>query len=577
MSQKSRLSFSITTVFLFVFMCACDEQAKPGTVQIDSEPPDKEVVELPEPLVEDGNDTRFTLTGLKAVEEKFFKINDDIVFTGLEKQLKTDEFLQEVMLRIRVHCVVNENKVLIREVTRNLSHAIPLIELLPVEALLPQEGETLPSCGFSFKAEHAGGAAHHFELPVLPVQNYKTGTFIQLLNVKEGKVDKLFPYVFMDQVSDYWIDAGNKEPVDNLHLICSDFSLNLPIRFQQFVPFSVFRFYQLFKEEEKMQNISSPHQLCRIFGYKKDTLVGVSPIFNLLYPPPRLHVKIDTDVLLDGKTEWEDAGDEFYRLIINDEKWIDVAMYTYVIENPYQHPVHILFHHSDEVTELSHGLYQLYHSLSNGQNFYERDPSALKLGKIQMLEGTVNIQPLESPVIINQYENEGFLATLHPQSQIQVPVVLSSEYSAFCDMDDRDKGAYWMGAIIRFPDLGIYQLNNPNIDSIPLEKNIIYKLDTKAGESFNILPDYVLESRSVSESRYLWFREGSCSVGKIGMIKAVSKDVMIEMRRSTNKARIRWVPTTPISQAQFNKGNRVVRQLVLRDIEANKGPSSTNK
>ena len=257
-------------------LTACGEE---GAIQNQDSAPNKNKpapapkVAIPEPDI-GTNGSRFKLTNLSAVKEKFLQLNDDIVFNGLAEQMQTQSFLQDVSLKIKTHCIFNKKKVLIKEFSRALSPSIPLIELLSQEALSQQGKDYVPACGFSFKAEHKSGAAHHFELPVLPIVDYQEERFIRVLDSK-GAVKQSFPYVSMNNITEYQIDMGIEEPIDKLSLVCDDFSIPLNIRPQRFIPLTVFPFENL--TEEQMQNVKykKPIQQCRIFGYKKSIMAGV--------------------------------------------------------------------------------------------------------------------------------------------------------------------------------------------------------------------------------------------------------------------------------------------------------------
>ena len=361
----------IKSYFIFIvlfinilFTLACGK--KTNQMQEDSQkgnettPP--ATVTLPEPDV-GTNGSRFKLTELATAEKKIFQINDTILFTGLEEQMQKQEFLKEVELKVKLHCIFDTKKVLIKEFKRDLQSAIPLIELLSQEALLPQKSN-YPSCGFSFKAEHKGGAAHHFEIPPLPIVDYDSHRFIQLLN-SSGKIDKPTNYVFINELHHYWVDTGEQESMNDLHLVCSDFSLSLPLHPQQFIPFFAFSFDNLEKDILEKINKENPNQLCRIFGYNKETLVGISSVFHLMYPQPALRVKID-----DGLFKKKEQSFFFSIMEPNGRKVKeprpDFDLYTYSIKNPHPYPVYILIENYKE-RDLELQYYGLYHR--SGKSF----------------------------------------------------------------------------------------------------------------------------------------------------------------------------------------------------------------
>ncbi|MYE07132.1 MAG: hypothetical protein F4X95_00010 [Oligoflexia bacterium] len=530
-------------IILFIsvlFALAC--QNRGSQMQQDSErgkktnPPS---VTLPEPDV-GTNGSRFKLTELAAAEKKIFQINDTIVFTGLEEQMKKQEFLKEVKLRVKLHCIFDMEQVLIKEFTRELQASIPLIELLSQEALLPQKSN-YPSCGFSFKAEHKGGAAHHFELPPLPIVDYDSPRFIQLWD-SLGKIDDSFNYVFIDELSRYWLDTGEQEPMNDLQLVCSDFSLSLPIRPQQFIPFSAFSFDSL--EESILEKVhkENPVQLCRIFGYKASTLVGVSSVFHLMYPQPSLRVDIDDDLFKNKEQSFYFAIMEPDGIKVKEPR-PDFPIYTYSINNPHSYPVHILIENYEE-RELNLQYYGLYHRA--GRSFYSRTKELFSLGSIY----TVNGQSAQNKT------EKGTIIKLEPKSEISFSALLTEPFW-LCRNSRDGTLTHWLGTVVLFPDLKIYQLISDQTEAIPLSQNIMYELDTEAGKHFNILTDYLKQSGWKNKFRNIFFRRGLCD----GKIIAQSKDPIIELYTPPG-TKLRWIDFTPVYQGHFNNTDSFISKRV---------------
>ena len=283
--NKSSQHFSrFFFLFLFVIcLSACsqsdeeDEQEGPKT--------DNVRVELPEPIIEgltdEGRVFRFKLTQLSVVKKKVFRINDSIVFTSLEEQIKQNKALKEVQLKIKTNCVLNSGDVVIKNFTRPLSSSIPIIELMTSEILFA-DVRGITSCGFSFKAEHKSGSAHHFEIPHLPILDFHLERFIKVLHLSDNK-EQSSQYISLKNKADYLIDAGAEKPIDHLKMVCSDFTLELPMRPQQFIPFSVLPFYELEEKIKRRFNTERRYRpLCRLFGYVNNILVAASYFFSLV-------------------------------------------------------------------------------------------------------------------------------------------------------------------------------------------------------------------------------------------------------------------------------------------------------
>ncbi|MDE0119890.1 MAG: hypothetical protein OXM55_07790 [Bdellovibrionales bacterium] len=540
MKLSSMNSYPIFIILFISVLCtlACNNrgshQEQNSQRESQAAPP---TVTLPEPGV-GTNGSRFKLTELAAAEKKIFQINDTIVFTGLEEQMKKQKFLKEVQLRVKLHCIFDTKKVLIKEFTRELQTSIPLIELLSQEALLPQESN-YPSCGFSFKAEHKGGAAHHFEIPPLPIVDYDKHRFIQLLD-SSGKIKDPFNYIFINELSRYWMDTGEQEPMNDLKLTCSDFSLSLPIRPQQFIPLSAFSFDSLEESIWEKVNKENPVQLCRIFGYKADTLVGVSSVFHLMYPQPSLRVGIDDDLFKNKEPSF------YFAIMEPDGKKVkeprpDFPIYTYSIKNPQPYPVHILIENYKE-RELYLRYYGLYHR--EGKSFYSKTEELFSLGSIYTVKG----QSAQNKTKM------GTVITLEPKSEISFSALITEPFW-LCSNSRDGTLTHWLGTVVKFPDLRIYQLLSDQIETIPLSKNIMYELDTQADEHFDILTDY-LKKNSREKFRNIFFRKGLCS----GTIIAKSKDPIIELYGP--KPRLRWIDFTPVYPGHFNNTDSSISKIL---------------
>ncbi len=531
-----------------LFLPACNKKSEgpPGSQIHDSQP---NTVTLPEPSIQ-GETARFQLTKLAAVQERFLKLNDNIVFTGLEKkQLEDKSSFKDVNLHIKTHCILNQKKVVIREFNKPLQESIPLIELLPKEVLLYQVNT--PSCGFSFKAQNKEGSAHHFELPQLPIINHTANRFIELFN-SSGKIKEPFLYVFMNKISDYWLDTGTQEQIDAVNLICDDFSLSLSIRPQQFIPFSAFPLNELNTQIKQKVTQSNHQQQCRIFGYKKNILTGVSSVFHLLYPQPPLHVKIE-----DSLFEHEEKQQSFYFEIMqadgrHKEDRPDIPLYSYVIENPHPYPVYILIeNYKKRKEELLLNFYGLYYK--TGESFYVWHDDIMQLSGVQLIKGE-NIQ-------IHTIE-EGHLIKLTPRSRIRFTVILNERFRLCSTVRNK---SHWLGAVIRFPDLKIYQLVSDQVNPVLMSQNILHQLDTHSGESFNILTDYLTGDLARNTFSHVWFRQGICD----GTIVADTIDPVIELYRNfkVRPLKIRWIEFTSLIERDYLRTNQAIGSTV---IELNK-------
>lgn len=523
-------------------MCACGRM---GDKNLHINNQGKDGIGLPEPSIGD-QAPRFKLTQLAAVHEKFFTINDSIVFTGLREQMKKKKSLKDVKLKVKSHCILNKETVLIRNFNKKLDQSIPLIELLPEEVLLYQ-GDSYPSCGFSFKAENKEGAAHHFELPQLPIMDYKKSRFIQFFS-SSRKIDESFPYIIMDSMSDYWLDTGKQEPIDNLNLVCSDFSLSLQMRPQQLLPFSFFPFDHL-GEKLKKAIKKRPIQTCRIFGYVDKILVGVSYMFHLRYSAPSLYVSIKDDF-------FEDKESSFYFAFRKPngerekKKRPDVPLYSYSINNPHPYPVYILIENYSKRKggELLLDFYGLYYSQKG--SFYILHDDSFYLDSVKILRGQA----------AQKETKVGTFIKMESGSKVAFSVVLKKTFGLCTSKNREGDKIHWLGGIVRYPDLKIYQLVSDKVESVPLMQNIWQQFDTRPGKGFSILTNYLINKKAVSTFKHLWFRQGICR----GKIVADTNDHLIELYRDGSRVKTRWIESTPVHYHQYKQTDSTLGFLINR-------------
>lgn len=534
-------------IFLFFILLSACGGTGDKDLRIDSQKGNG--IGIPEPSIVDQT-TRFKLTKLAAVHEKFLTVNDNIVFTDLKEQMKEHKSLTEVKLKVKSHCLLNKERVLIREFTKELVPSIPLIELLPEEVLL-YEGDNYPSCGFSFKAENKAGSAHHFELPQLPIMGYRENRFIKFFSSYQ-KINESFPYISMDSIDDYYMDLGEQKPIDNLSLICSDFDLSLPIRPQQFIPFSAFLFDQLEEKLQKKIKKQRPIQTCRIFGYVDKTLTGVSYIFYLRYSAPYLFVSIEDD-LFEGK-----ESSFYFEFMQSDGKGDkknrqNIPLYSYSIRNSHPYPVYILIENyskrKGKRRELLLDFYGLYYNSQIG-GFYSSHEDEFYLGSIKTLRGQTAQEKTEMGTVIK----------LESQSEIAFSVILKKSFGLCRTRKSVNEQTYWLGGIVKYPDLKIYQLVSDKVESIPLAQNIWQQLDTKAGRGFSILTNYLTDGAEREKFDHLWFKQGICS----RKIVADTNDPIIELYRSGSRVKTRWIDFTPVQQNQYRQTKIILGILTNR-------------
>ena len=572
MILKIKPSFfvSITTYLLLSLgMLSCHKpssipETTPPTTPEEDKPTEPKVLELPEPTV--GTPVRFKLTKLSTANHKALKLNDNIVFTGLE-----DTSTNGVSITVKSHCIISEKQVIIKEYKRRMTNKIPLIEILPKEVLL-HKGVNLPSCGFSFKAKNQAGSAHHFELPQLPIENHLKTHALEIKKESKTHTDPFFN-IFMKDIALYNLNKGVDNKISTLKLICDDFELPLDIFLnQQFVPLSAFPYDDLSQEIQDKVYKENPVQMCRILGYKALTakeeensarqkiLEGVSTFFKLVFPIKPFIIHQKQHMQSDGETH------AFFKLLSREYKWqtelnikrinkkldnkIDREpnlFYIVVIKNTRSYPVPF-FIKTPEATVQNSSANSKTPSIKviqgagiiNTYNMYyiENSNSSYNIYKASQAHYAVQVRSIKKGISITKTE-EGEVILLNPSGELHLSILLKTapdmcEHHIASQQVITTHKLHWLGFLFKYPELNIFELANQNITAMPLKWNIVQKLNTTSfpettllswnttsslkdtnspldSHSFLIVPRKNLESiNETSFPNYLWLLEGDC-------------------------------------------------------------------
>ena len=491
---SSLYQISSTGVFILLLI-ACKDGPNPptntaniGSTQ-ETPSPSPKPVELPEPSLgipgTQGSQTtsRFKLTELSAVSNPSINIKEDIIFSGIQNKFQVP--FDEISLKVKSHCIFNtvegKEQVLIRNYERKLTPSIPIIEILPAKVLL-HKGIGYPACGFSFKAENKAGSAHHFEWPQLPIVDYKDGRSFSVIHDKSvlpslERSKEPFLHVFAEHITDYTLNTGSENRIQNLQLICDDFSLSLSLNQQQFIPFIAFPFDSV--SQETMEDIHNfnPYQDCRLFGYSNKTLVGVSTSFKLVYSALR-----PVEIIKRNNPDFEFDGDVFYAQLLNSNKGLKkslngLQLYSMEIFNHNQYPVYIFIkaQKAKQAKVQSYSFYQLGtrdrpgNPIFDKYSHYTDDVVSVSLDTPKIKKGEV---------VIKETQN-GTLITMQAHAWIQLSVVLY-EVPDICYVTKKAEDYHfikWLGTLFKYPAFDIVQLVS---DQLPptSNQNIVQKLDT---------------------------------------------------------------------------------------------------
>ena len=484
----------IKIIFFNLFILSCH----PKNNNIDSQN-----FSVPEPVVSDQlsinnqENTRFKLTDISVMKKPSLKINDSIIFSGIENTEQNKKRFNKVQLTIRTHCLIDNQQVIIKDFKRKLRPAIPIIELLPEEVLLAQN---IPSCGFSFQAENPSGAIHHFEVPQLPITEHRSDRFITIIDELKTDNKNKNPYLFVNKRNDYSVNTGHETAMDILNLRCKNLSDSVSLRSEQWLPFSAF--------SNKLDNEiidRNPYQQCRVLGYNEDTLVATSRVFYLVYPHQPPYVSIDT---IDYNP------DNFYGYVMGEKeekkrKDVEIDMYSYQINNPHSYPVTLWINYQ---SGMDLDLYSLYQEVNyNGMDYTESDKMYLPFYVSDDFNINLRNIIVEQGHAIIENTDDGLLLKLQPHTKVKIPVFINE--SSLCKKAKTGDKIRWLGAIYTPPqDLKVYALDtrDESFSESKIELSI-----SRSNRTITLLTTGLEKQNNSNDttpvlSNNLWFMESSC-------------------------------------------------------------------
>ena len=497
------------------------------------------ILELPEPSV--GDPSRFKITELSLTDHKLLKLKDNITFTSL-KNIP----VEEVTMSIKSHCIIHEKKVIIKEYQRQLTKEIPLIEILPQKVLLYQ-GTNTPSCGFSFKATHKSGSAHHFELPQLPIKDYQKS---HSLEINQAGIRHTTPFsnVFIENLSQYYLNKKNNK-VSYLKLICDDFELPLEVFEQeQFIPLSAFAYDSLPEETKTLIQEEKPVQICRILGYDKKPLAeeetAPAPIltstgafFKLVHPTkplvvykkPHLESFSRTDIYFEQINQYLGEPINFKRVVRNIKRHKNHdLLYSVVIRNNRSYPVPILIKNNKEEPQAN----RADHSSDQPPALSEtsKEPNLTKAYTLYFIDGygrwTMYKTSLVQYAVRQNLQNgkslkktaKGEVILLNPSGELELSVLLKTA-PGICQRELAPTGREiedlrWLSTLFEYPDLNLFELAMSDTETIPLEWNTVRKLKTTTFADSPFLTIFSKNNfrtnKDLNRKDRLWFLESDC-------------------------------------------------------------------
>ena len=475
---------------------------------------------LPEPMIiHPGQPKKSTPFKQFTARKQALSLKHIIHFPNLDSKLKQ---FSDIQLDIQTSCYLNNQpqKTITKSMIKPLEPFIHLISLLPEEVLRPNAAKTPPVCRVYFTAAKTSRPMepfHIFWIPWTPLQQPQTSHLIQITSPQDRndpaftaqKITSEFPYILRKNASSVWVDvrpfihSNFKGPgfnVDFLKLHCGPFEWSYKAPPSQTMPFSAFftipaRSSSLHKtslhKNEREFSQMHPIQSCRILGYHKNQIAGVSLVFNLVHSPQKPHIT---------RLPFLNDPEAYYRLkpaahfaYYNNQMahlptsapllkemtafhqlWLSMQLkkphplpfydekpplYFYLISNPHPYPVHLLIEGQNAKTQVFGLFYE------NKAVFYDY---AQKPADLTIIEG-------EPGVVKKTQIEQSTLVTLKPQGFLYLQVSSSPLFT-----HQALKPSVWeLGFIFEPLDIKIHQLISGETAQLPFRENVLSPINVK--------------------------------------------------------------------------------------------------
>ena len=324
-------------------------------------------LKLPEPFIEREGHKKFTFTQAtqasqttQAQEQStstnapsqenqyFLTIQDNIVFPDLAQIIKVP--FSDIQLTITAFCVFekNTNQGFIKTSHIALKPTISIIELVAEKALLYTQSP--PLCSFKFLAQNNFGSKHIFELPKMPIKGPIQSVGLDL---QQNSQSLKTSYILLSSLPNLQITAEANN-INRIQMICDNLLLS-NVQFSDLEKNIPFQSEPNLSEVIKQQPGHTPEP-CRLFGYKDNTLMGISKLFNILYHqiPPKIYVVYNPHLMQDANVFYQ-ASQQAHSNTTTQDKDNVIPLYRHVIYNLNNHPIHLVIKKPETISY--YGLY----------------------------------------------------------------------------------------------------------------------------------------------------------------------------------------------------------------------------
>lgn len=187
---------------------------------------------------------------------------------------------KDVNVSIRSYCS-SEDRQVSKELSTTLRASYPFFELVPESLLLESVvNKTVWLCNFEFKAIDRNLNKHIFDIKNIPVQNTGEGFISTLLRDSiPTTVVSDAPLAILESELERYSLVSDGGSADQMALQCDH--LNWPLLGKD-TNFQTLN--QLQKENYSLKTLlENPIQLCRVYIYRGNQIVGLSPLLRLVF------------------------------------------------------------------------------------------------------------------------------------------------------------------------------------------------------------------------------------------------------------------------------------------------------
>ena len=222
---------------------------------------------------------------------------------------------EKIQFNIKTHCLEPENQTSFQKnITLPFKTRIDLIELIPEEVFIQGkrwwEDSHLKNitCEFEFTARNENEDLHLFTLPHLPIQSFEDGMYLNIIENSPQQFQQIqpqdltkVPIVQFEHLNKYSLLSDVNRSMDQLHLMCETFAFTTHT--SEVIHYDLWKLQQWHSIPQEDRRLAQ--QACRFISLKNNQVVGVSPLFPLVFPAG---LDLSISIVRERDLQWPDIS-----------------------------------------------------------------------------------------------------------------------------------------------------------------------------------------------------------------------------------------------------------------------------